>query len=123
MLVRRGQNERDKTMVLTPEEMHDKVCEPRFKVLHDGQEEIKKIANATHKALCVSNGGPSVLSRLERIEAGSEGKKATKTFMKGLLRFEPIESRDVPRIIFAAGMVILVLEKLGLLMPLIKIFK
>jgi len=96
----------NKMGVLSAEQMHDKVCEPKFEAYEKDQEEIKIILKKTHKALCESNGKPSVLARLNKLEEQIDigGKK-----MWGIV-FKPIESRDIPRIIVALGMTIILLD-------------
>jgi len=96
---------------MTADELYKTVCLPRGEAQDRELKEIKSLAKKTHKAICESNGKPSVLSRLDSLETE---KPKTKT----IFGF-PVESRDLPRIIGAAGIVALVLERFGALAPLI----
>ena len=78
-------------------DMYDKVCKEKFEGLSGEIGEVKTIALKTHKAICESNGKPSILSRLDAIEV--DGKS------KGILGKTGIESRDLPRIIGMLGIV------------------
>lgn len=101
---------------MKPEEMHEKVCEPKFEALSKGITEVKKISLKTHKALCESNGKPSLISRMEKAEeAIAKGKNQPKTFTKFGIVFKPIESTDIARTVGMLLLVVLVLERFGLL--------
>ena len=109
-------------------DMYDKVCkgkfdavdkrfnavDKRFDATDTSIKEVKTLQQATHKAICESNGKPSILSRLDMIEKDSEG--------GGLTKKLGIESRDLPRIICALGIVALVLERFGALQPILEMF-
>ena len=97
-------------------DMYETVCKDKFQGLADGIKEVKGIAEKTHNAICVSNGKKSILSRLDAVEDRSEQKTTTKWG----IQFQAIESRDIPRIIGAIGITVLVLERFGALEPLIR---
>ena len=96
-------------------DMYNDVCKEKFEDLKEGIKDVKKIALDTHKAICVSNGKKSILSRLDAIESDADEPKRW-----GPFSFNPIESRDIPRIVGAFCLAILVLEKFGVLQPLIE---
>jgi len=97
------------------EEMYEKVCKPWQIQMAKSQDEIKTIALSTHKAICESNGKPSILSRLDMLEREDNAKT------KFGVKFQPIESRDIPRVIIALGVVVLILERFGVLKPLMEL--
>jgi len=94
---------------MKPEEMQEKVCGPIMV-------RIETKLDKTHKALCESNGKPSIISRLEKAEAAlvKQGKEP-KTFTKFGIVFKPIESTDIARTVGMLLLVVLVLERFGLL--------
>lgn len=113
ILKENGNNNKGRAGIMTPEEMQEKVCGPQLKRIED-------LAQKTHKALCESNGKPSVLSRLDAVEVAQQEPEKN-TFTKFGIRFEQIESRDLPRILGAIALIILVLEKFGMLGPIMKV--
>ena len=77
---------------MTERDMFNDVCKDKFNDLSSDISEVKTIALSTHKAICVSNGTQSVLSRLDKLE---ELKSDTGVKSKFGIDFKPIESRDL----------------------------
>ena len=102
-------------------DMYNTVCRNKFEGLESSIGEVKTIALKTHKAICESNGKKSILSRLDKIEeVQTVGNLHKPQFVKFGIRFCPIESRDIPRIIGAIGILILALDRLGALKPILQ---
>jgi len=105
------------------DDMYNDICKEEFKGLHEK-------LDAIDTRLFKSNGKRSIVETIRDNEKAldrhiEEGKKpaAAKTILGGYVRCKPIESRDLPRIIVALGMVVLILERFGALEPIIAMFQ
>jgi len=103
-------------------EMYEKVCEKRFSKL-EGKVDYG-FAEMTKK-LFIGNGKKSVVALIEdnagHIKDNRLNLKRHTEAVEGKswlgFRFKPVESRDIPRIVGAVGILVLVLEKFGALGP------
>jgi len=93
-------------------EHYEKICKDKFDALKVGQDELKTIAQKTHKALCESNGKPSVLSRLEKLEATPVPTKEI-SIGGGMLKMRGFNPKEVGRIVVWIIIVYLFLSEIG----------
>ena len=104
----------------TSDDMYKNTCEKRF-------DSIDNAFSGLHKRLFESNGDRAIVELIRdnknsidrHVENEPEAVAPTGTVKWGIM-WQPIESRDVPRIIATIGIVVLLLERFGALTPLLE---
>ena len=97
--------------------IYEHICKSRF-------DKLEEAMKAIHDKLFVSNGNRAMVEKIrdnekaiKRMGEQSISKPSRVKTMLGVVRLQPIESRDIPRIIGAVGILILALDRLKALEP------
>jgi hypothetical protein len=76
-------------MTMTDNERYELICKPTLQAIKEGQDDLKELFEDLHHTIAVSNGKPSLLSRVDNLEKAAAAQPEPKPTRS--VKFGPIE--------------------------------